>query len=442
MSDAPLQGVPVNNASGLSPKVDPRDVADIDRELEAYLREKQLGRPLSLNDSVDTQLSRIKEKVSNRPPKKEVETEIPSVPVKLTPPVASPGSHDSRHEDLIRSLEEKYSAGQKEVLPNKKEALRPSAPIIEVASTVNVPSSEPESAPVERVRRETAGETQGVPGIEKITPSQASLLDDLAESIESEDRDGVAELLSLAEKLSADEQESLVTAFLPRFRRNKERKELYVKTQTELESEMRSFINNRMKRTAINAEGDLSARTPTAESASNKPEASAVESAGAVEKRAVEESRPEQTSAPVQPKPFEVLEDQASFRSQPEPERTTPVAPSVPSAISGSVEAKPVAVKTEEPTLNVAQAPSPVEAMSGDAQIIERYKQYLSSLERKPTVLLYDPSQGFVRKAIDPNDSTLTLSYAVDSSTQAVVLQIFDANGAMLSEIRTPIGEF
>ncbi|MEX0933235.1 MAG: hypothetical protein WDZ74_00635, partial [Candidatus Paceibacterota bacterium] len=59
-------------------------------------------------------------------------------------------------------------------------------------------------------------------------------------------------------------------------------------------------------------------------------------------------------------------------------------------------------------------------------------------LEKKPLVLVYEPENGFVRKQVDPDDTTLTLTYSLESSTNTAVLTVYDTHGNELGVFRTP----
>lgn len=388
MSDVPTQstGAP-SSSQGKPAYVNTRDLEDIDRELEAYLEEKRSGKSARFNHSVDDQLSALREKFGARatpteeslkPNEVEVVKESPrdgateearasggAVPQS---PVGTPQQNNAprepqtgatfSHEDLIRSLEEKYSKGESTNLPPQK------------TETPLSPES-PEAAP---------------------EPAKDSKLQDFKESIDPLNASSVEGLLRAAAALDPYAQETLIETFLPRFKRNKERKELYEKTQMELEDELERFIENNTG--AKPGKVDV---PPSPKPASpNVPERQAPES--------VKEAVPQNEGTPV--KSFDIL------ARQKQGEESAPVPQG----------------KSSEAT-NSAENPSMLE---------EKYRAYLSTAEKKPTVLIYDPSVGFVRRVVDPSDPMLTVTFAVEGATNSVVVKTFDTRGNELGSFKVP----
>ncbi|MEX0933234.1 MAG: hypothetical protein WDZ74_00630, partial [Candidatus Paceibacterota bacterium] len=235
MSDVPTNGANNTQVSsqGLGQKNGAygRDIEDIDRELEAYLEEKRSGKGVGYHHSVDEQLSQIREKFGARvTPTKESEKPKEVEVVRDTPSAYSARKEEKphgqqlqekkevntnnqntpvlSHEELIRSLEEKYSRGESTNLP-------PKAPI----SNEKQPSASKE-----------------IPKAVSAEESNSTLVD-LRESIQPLNQNRVDTLLRKAALLTKEEQKSLSETFLARFIRNKERMELYTKTQSALEDE-------------------------------------------------------------------------------------------------------------------------------------------------------------------------------------------------------------
>jgi len=377
MPDAPSYSTPSTGGGGppLGKKnFDPHDIQDIDQELEAYLEEKRSGKRPNFNYSVDDQLSQIRSKFGERA-KPTKETEKPSIVEEVrrshhdptpalhpsAPPIPPSPLADKKteleakgaplsHEELIRSLEEKYSQN---------------APVVEAKTQVDeIPQKNEEGAPL----------------------SQPLL--GLRENIEPLDSRRVDALLKQALALDPEKQKELTEAFLARFKRNKERNKLFLQTQAELENELDEFIQSVNKRT-------LSRQSPA-------------------------QSAPPQTQATT-PQP-----------SSPPPQESAP-------ALSTTTAQKPLSPPATTPPPQTE--PPPVSAPQGTPQnasmstlvsapdVSEKFKMYLARLPKKPTVLMYDPVKGFVRKAIDPNDESLALSYSVDPLNGLAILSVRDERG-------------
>jgi hypothetical protein len=380
MSDVPTGGAQSTQRTDLNTSqgsgAQAHEIEDIDRELEEYLREKRSGNGLVFGDhSVDDQLAKLREKFATRvTPTKESEkpreveivknsprdesiqvnnpvNDSPTNPVTEVPlkPPAKEQVAPMSHEDLIRSLEEKYSKGESTNLP---------------------PQTPPQS---DQKEGEIRGET-------------SSILADLKESIDPLERTRVEELLNKASKMSGESQKSLVENLLARFKRNKERKELYTKTQKELENELELFILKSM------------------------------EAKSAEPKVTVAPSAPEQESVPG-----------PSITARGEESKPAEVIPAPKEApAEGSAPVQPQGGQTEK---------------SESALLRKKYETYLSKLEKKPVVLVYEPENGFVRKVVDPNDSNLKLAFSIEGATGLVVLTVFDVRDNELGVFKIPQGE-
>ena len=402
MSDVPTQstGAP-SSSQGKPAYVNTRDLEDIDRELEAYLEEKRSGKSARFNHSVDDQLSALREKFGARatPTKESLKPNEVEV-IKESPrdgateearasggavpqgPVGTPQQNNAprepqtgatfSHEDLIRSLEEKYSKGESTNLPPQK------------TETPLSPQSS-EAAP---------------------EPAKDSKLQDFKESIEPLNASRVEGLLRSATALDPYAQETLIETFLPRFKRNKERKELYEKTQTELEDELERFIENNTG--AKPGKADLPpSPEPAAETKEKAPPSPKPAPPNVPERQAPEpakEAVPQNEGTPV--KSFDIL------ARQKQGEESAPV-----------------------PQGKSSEAPSSAENPS---MLEEKYKAYLSRVEKKPTVLIYDPNVGFVRRVVDPSDPMLTVTFAVEGATNSVVVKTFDTRGNELGSFKVP----
>lgn len=463
MSDAPLHGAQASDASGIPHKTDPRDVADIDRELEAYLAEKRSSQSVNLDYSVDSQLSRIKEKVSDRtrqaiPQKKDFTPQPESNLPPIKPSAVVDSAKDTRavqnsapsHEDLIRSLEEKYSQGKEAGPQNKKEAL----PLGEA----KVPEKKEEKIPTEPVPEKTAPATeenatnQPVPKkveTPRVVESKKPPVDiflELKENIDRENKSEVLALLEAATKLSVDDQKTLAETFLPRFRRNKERKELFLRTQTELSEELRAFTDKRLAPSSQKSEE----QSPTPASATAPKQFDVLDA----QKRTRDNAAPlerEREPLPVHDPFSQYVKEENKTAPQEVPERKLSDKARVPDynpKAAEQVSGEPLPQEKDQrpapsaPETAVQEEPLVEEKDDPAETAIERYKQFLINSDRKPTVLVYDPEQGFVRKAIDPNDTSLNLNFSFDESTDTVTLQVLDKDGILLSEIRTPQSEF
>lgn len=372
MSDVPTNGANNMHTSSQGLKqntgVHSRDIEDIDRELEAYLEEKRSGKSVGYHHSVDEQLSQIREKFGARvTPTKESEKpkEVDVVKSSLNSPTShteeNPAKQDVSdkvrsgsqsapvlsHDELIRSLEEKYSRGESTNVPPKT----PASPQVDAQPQKESVSAAPK---------------------QELSPALADLKENMAPLNQSR----VDSILLKAAQSTAEEQRSLLDAFLPRFKRNMERKELYTKTQNELEDELERFVSNAG-----------TARKPE-EVGSMKAEESV--------KPLAEERSSEQGSEPLT-------------------QKTEIVEPATP----------PLTKEVAPPT-------------EGASSIERRYRSYLARLEKKPLVLVYEPENGFVRKPVDPDDSTLTLTYSLDSSTNTALLTVYDERGNELGVFRTP----
>lgn len=381
MPDVPTNGASNTQAGSQGLKQNAgthsRDIEDIDRELEAYLEEKRSGRSVGYHHSVDEQLSQIREKFgarvtptkeSEKPKEVEVvqssrdvrplqkEEEVPEQGISQKPPTNNPAAPVLSHEELIRSLEEKYSRGESTNLP-------PKVPVSPKPESQH-PKQEEEALPVKELN---------------------STLVDFKESMEPINQSRVDALLGRAALLTPEEQRSLRETFLPRFKRNKERLELYTKTQTELEDELERFISNGGN---------------TLRSQETKGEES-------LEKSPSSEVEPEQ-------EPHDAPSDQKAEK----PEKIEKVEK----------------VETETPP-QVKETPL---ASENAGSLEEKYRTYLLGLEKKPLVLVYEPENGFVRKQVDPNDSSLTLKYSLESATNTAVLTVYDAHGNELGVFKKP----
>ena len=374
MSDVPTNGADNTQTSSQSFKrnsgIHGRDIEDIDRELEAYLEEKRSGKSVGYHHSVEEQLSQIREKFGARvnPTKeseksKEVEVVRDSldnyqsgrerqsqeqlIPKKQGVSVEGEKASALSHEELIRSLEEKYSRGESPNIPPKATAS---------AQT----------------------EVQSPREADKVAPASelSPILLDLKESIEPLSQSRIDALLAKAALFTGEEQKSLRETFFARFKRNKERMELYIKTQKELEDEFEHSVSG----------------------LGSSPRVEKTESVKSEEKLAPPVVEP-------QSKPLDVLSGQ----------------------------------KTESAEVNTPlQVKETLPANVGMSALEQRYRGYLSRLEKKPQVLVYEPENGFVRKPVDPSDSTLTLTYSLDSSTNTAVLTVYDARGNELGVFKTP----
>jgi len=372
MSDVPTHGAnspqPSSQNLGKNHGARGRDIEDIDRELEAYLEEKRSGKSVGYNHSVDEQLSQIREKFGARvTPTKEsekpkevdvVRDSLYNYPARKEEKSKEQDTSEKAetsnqkepalsHEELIRSLEEKYSSGESTNVPPKAQ---------------NSPSAEPE-APKEKAKSVSAKD---------LSPA----LVDLKESIEPLNQVRVDGILSKAALLTSEEQKSLKEVFLVRFKRNKERKELYIKTQSELEDELERSVS----------------RTDTT------PLSQKTESAESTEKQALP-----------------ATESPSKAHDTPPEEKTKETKVDTDSSVK---ETAPPGEKT-----NLLE---------------RRYRNYLSKLEKKPLVLVYEPENGFVRKPVDPDDSALRLTYSLDSTTNTAVLTVYDTRGNELGVFKTP----
>jgi len=405
MSDVPNQGaqsLQTGNQTVLKGvNIDPRDIEDIDRELEAYLEEKRSGKKINFDRSVDSQLSDLREKFSMRvTPTKESQKPLEVEEVKRSPLDSEPRfpvppqepktetispTKDSQvskplsHEELIRSLEEKYSTGTTPNGPPTKQNEKISTP-----TPPHIPTSNKPAQPVVELD-------------EAIPPKEInSKLADLKESIDPRNSEHINALLVEASTLEPHIQESLIDTFLMRFRRNKERKELFLQTQVELESEFEKFIRSQKEKSGVN---------PAPESPSSQKLTETLDSN-------------EQASTPIVDKN---------------------VVPSVESNISKSQAERAEVQTIAKPAPSNPQIEQ--KAPENNISVEEKYKAYLARLEKKPTVLLYDPEKGFIRKNVDPSDKTLSFSYSIEDSTNSAVLLVFDAKGNEIGVFKTPLSE-
>jgi hypothetical protein len=367
MSDVPTNGAQSIGGAGLNTNqtsgARAHEIEDIDRELEEYLREKRSGNGFGYADhSVDEQLAKLREKfgarvsptkesekprevevIQNSPHDEYVPSSNPTVkPATAAAPSTAPQikTPQMSHEDLIRSLEEKYSKGESTNLPPQ--------------------------ATLQSVQKESVTTRE-------ITP----ILVDLKESIDPLDPTHVEELLSKASTLSPELQSSLVETLLARFKRNKERKELYTKTQKELENELELFIRK-----------------------------------GGEAKGVAEQPLRQQAFVP-------------------KPDVTAH------SDVPKSADVAPAQEKPVEEKANVQQQSS--QTGNGEEGLLrKKFERYLSNAEKKPVVLVYEPENGFVRKVVDPNDSTLKLAFSVEVATNTVVLIVSDIRGNELGVFKIP----
>jgi hypothetical protein len=349
-----------DDAPSLSKRAyDPRDIETIDHELEAYLEEKRSGKPMRFDHSVDDQLSHIRAKFGThvKPTKESEKPRIveevrrshhdPTL-VHQSPAPPSPSANKYTepatkraalsHDELIRSLEEKYSR----------------------------------SASV------ASGKTQNVPASQASAPEAppSSLLITLRENIEPLDPARVDALLQQALVLDSEKQQEILDTFLARCKRNKERHKLFEQTQAELENELDRFIQSAIKRSA----------------------------------------------------------NKQSPPSQEQPERTKPQVP--PPHVPSRAQTSPASSTQEAPKASLQKTqrsaphtPSPLSTVVSTPDISEKFKTYLLRLPKKPTVLMYDPIKGFMRKAVDPSDSSLELSYSTDPINGLAVLSVRDTRG-------------
>jgi hypothetical protein len=379
MLDVPTNGVqPTQQASqntGQAGGDNAHEIEDIDRELEEYLKEKRSGNSFGFRDhSVDDQLAKLREKFgarvtptkeSEKPREVEVVKDSPldesnyvdKPPLKPAtdtpaPPTSTQQATPVSHEELIRSLEEKYSKGESTNLPPEK-------------SQQPQQSKEPEQ--------------------KEPTPTQevSSTLLDLKESIDPIEGRRVEELLVKASKLSPETQKSLEEIFLARFKRNKERKELYTKTQKELEEELEQFI---LKSTEAKKE---SLDIPATQSES-VPQPRATATKGAI-----------QSETTLQTPETKPVEESAQIKQE-----------------------EKMAMKDAE-----------------TSSLEKKYRAYLARTEKKPVVLVYEPENGFVRKPVDPNDSTLKLVFSTENATNSAVLTVFDVRDNELGIFKIPQSE-
>lgn len=415
MSDVPTQGAQsVHNSSSLgmnnASAPNTRDIEDIDRELEAYLEEKRSGKASGFNHTVDEQLSAIREKLNARETRAVPQRE--PVPAKPAPQVeqketvtpartpsenqapSAPGTSMS-HDDLIRSLEEKYSKGESTNVPPAAQvalAEKKPEPKATAAPTPN-PAPAPAPTPVEQAEKSEVK-------TEKTSTPASAQLSDLRESIDSPNTSRVEELLASASTLDTNAQRELSEAFLPRFKRNKERKELYERTQLELENELSAFIEKNRKKgaSALNA---APAPAPAMPTESREPKA------------------PEPPQREVSQ--FDILQNQT---------KEAPTPPPAPRA-------QPVAETQVPPP---APAAPQAEVQSENLTFEAAYRTYLDGLDKKPTVLMYDPASGFVRRVVDPSDELLSLSYTADDASQSIKVTVRDIGGNELGEVTFPQG--
>lgn len=348
---------------------DPRDIETIDHELEAYLEEKRSGKRMRLDYSVDDQLSDIRAKFGARvKPTKESEKpriieevrrshhdQTPPVQPRASAPLPTNEKTEAEtknaalsHDEIIRSLEEKYSRGSS-FTPGK---------------TASAPPPREKSTPIQPL---------------------SQLLLDLKEHIEPLDPVRIDALLKQALVLDSEKQQELSDMFLARFKRNKERNKLFAHTQAELENELERFIQSAVKRTA--------------------------------DKHA---------PAPQEPSPR--AETQTPSRV-PLPKEKTPITPAAktPSRIP--------------PSSNTPETTPSLSAFVSAPDISEKCKTFLLRLPKKPTVLMYDSTKGFVRKAVDPSDASLALSYATDPMNGLVIVSVHDERGNELGVLKFPQDE-
>lgn len=470
MSDAPLQNASINPATGLPRKADPRDVADIDRELEAYLAEKRSLQSVNLDHSVDGQLSRIKEKVSLRNEQKTAQEKVVTPQSGSDLPPIKPGPAKSAvensaaqntvpsHEDLIRSLEEKYSAGKETGPQNKKEALvgEGAQAIAKEEGKVTLEASikRPE---LTNAKTLSAGSAPANPSPQssmstkivmppEVAKASTDTFAELKENIDTENKTEILKLLETAAALSSADQQALVQVFLPRFRRNKERKELFLRTQSELEQELRAFTNKRLD---TNTKNTAQQNTATEDTKAAPKQFAILDEQKRVQEKP-QSSETERDPLPTHDPFAQYVKEEKTAQTEPPvteslSQAEVPVYAEDPAKSSGKKteqEAAP-SIPSEIPQAPIAEVPqTSAENTDPSTAVIERYKQFLINSDRKPTVLVYDPEQGFVRKAIDPNDTSLNLNFSFNETTEIITLQVLDKNGVLLSEIRTPQSEF
>ncbi|MEX0909674.1 MAG: hypothetical protein WDZ75_00085 [Candidatus Paceibacterota bacterium] len=357
------------------------EIEDIDRELEEYLKEKRSGNSVGFGDySVDDQLSKLREKFGARAtPTKESEKPEEVEVVKSSP---LSGSDSRTSEPQIKPAAETYAAlaaKQKATPPSHEELIRSLEEKYSKGESTNVP-------PQTEVKAE-----EGEQKREDKPKEESSLLADLKESIQPLEKPRVEEVLNKASTLPLEAQKTLVEMFIARFKRNKERMELYTKTQRELENELEKFVVDSM---------EMKNKTP------NNPVS---------QNESPQNESPSQSSVTVPKKSIGPL-DTSSAQNIGVPE--------VP-----------------EKSVDTEQGNNVQKENVDTSSLEKKYWAYLEKVEKKPVVLVYEPQAGFVRKQVDPKDPSLTLTFSTEDTTDSVVLTVFDTRGNELGVFKTSKSE-
>ncbi|MDZ7726670.1 MAG: hypothetical protein U5L75_03765 [Candidatus Campbellbacteria bacterium] len=502
MVDASNQGTTSQDISRAA-NVDSHDVEDIDRELEAYLEEKRSGKSMNFDHSVDEQLSNIRQKMKSGGRENKSSSVGGGVPQKADSKNSSNNSSahsadvkssDSEHENIIRSLEEKYSVGKEKAKDNKA----PDQPK-EREDSNGEDKKDTKDTKATKETEENAKKDQA--GGDSPDISLGRLMD----NIEGLDEPHAKTLYEKIKQLPERSQGKIIDDFLPKLRRNKERKELFERTQSELENELKNFLdNNASPNTSTDDESlakplTFSKDTPNEEATvsekskgfdvldrqknttENVHRFSENQDSGQKEKASEEETVSSSTSVDekdskeegeadekikenqdtlseardtktketneveeasqaneIDEKKSEVFEAAQEEKVKKEPrEEERPEGQESPDKVSLKDESKDKEETPGEKAEGFEKA-AKEESQDTEDNIIEEYKQYLAGLDKKPVVLVYEPENGFVRKEVNPEDSSLNLSYSYDKESDSVVLSIFDTEGNELGSQRTP----